>query len=146
MSRAIAVDFDGVIHTYDKGWQNGNIYGGLMPGAVAGLRVLMQKYAVFIHTSRSPRSVAGWLASPARGGFVTSLDERCDACLGHGTRAADDDVGDVICDVCAGTGELRFWSQKGVLLVTNKKYPAIAYIDDRAVRFTSWSDVKAAYS
>lgn len=26
----------------------------------------------------------------------------------------------------------------GVLLVTNRKLPAIAYIDDRAVRFTDW--------
>jgi hypothetical protein len=26
--------------------------------------------------------------------------------------------------------------------ITNKKTPAIAYIDDRGVRFTNWSDIK----
>lgn len=26
-------------------------------------------------------------------------------------------------------------------LVTNEKLPAIAYIDDRAIRFTNWSDI-----
>ncbi|MFG1709195.1 hypothetical protein ACFLIM_38990 [Nonomuraea sp. M3C6] len=33
---------------------------------------------------------------------------------------------------------LRFWNQRGVLLVTNRKLPAKYYLDDRAVRFTAW--------
>jgi len=28
------------------------------------------------------------------------------------------------------------------ILVTNIKVPAMAYIDDRAIRFTNWSDIK----
>ncbi|MGW3197137.1 hypothetical protein ACWDBD_21605 [Streptomyces sp. NPDC001118] len=31
--KAIGVDFDGVLHVYDKGWMNGEIYGEMMPGA-----------------------------------------------------------------------------------------------------------------
>ena len=37
-------------------------------------------------------------------------------------------------------GEVRkqFWNKKGVLLVPNHKLPAVAYVDDRAVRFVDW--------
>ena len=30
--------------------------------------------------------------------------------------------------------------------VTNKKVPALAYIDDRAVRFTNWEDIRKLFS
>ena len=58
----VAVDFDGVIHTYDKGWQDGAIYGEPVHGAFEGLRALMSRYAVFIHTSRDPGQVGRWMA------------------------------------------------------------------------------------
>jgi hypothetical protein len=31
-----------------------------------------------------------------------------------------------------------FWSDRTQLLVTNRKFPAFVYIDDRAVRFETW--------
>jgi hypothetical protein len=40
--------------------------------------------------------------------------------------------------VCEGSGLLSFWNGRGQLLVTNRKLPANAYVDDRAVRFTDW--------
>jgi hypothetical protein len=106
----VAVDFDGVIHTYDKGWQDGTIYGEFMPGAVVGLTRLMQQYAVFIHTARKPRQVARWIERSS----------------GYGLE----------CTTRVPRG--GFWSRRGYLLVTNRKLPAVAYIDDRAVRFESW--------
>lgn len=33
---------------------------------------------------------------------------------------------------------------QGLVLVTDRKLPAIAYIDDRAVRFTNWPDALTA--
>ncbi|WP_171108624.1 hypothetical protein, partial [Streptomyces sp. N502] len=32
-----------------------------------------------------------------------------------------------------------FWNVRGLLLVTDRKFPAVAYLDDRAVHFTDWS-------
>lgn len=109
----IAVDFDGVIHRYSKGWHDGTIYDDLMPGACAALKQLMEKHAVFIHTTRSQADVAGWIM------------ERCNICCTLGAPL---------------TG---FWNERGRLLVTGLKLPAVAYIDDRAIRFVSWGQALA---
>lgn len=57
----VAVDFDGVIHRYSRGWHDGSIYDDPMPGALEGLRVLMEQDAVFVHTSRDATQVGTWL-------------------------------------------------------------------------------------
>jgi hypothetical protein len=64
----IAVDFDGVIHAYSKGWADGTIYDEPMPGALEGLRQLLDQTAVFIFTTRDVGQVAAWLL--ARGFHV----------------------------------------------------------------------------
>ena len=115
----VAVDFDGVLHTYDKGWQDGSIYGEFMPGAVMALSRLMSEYAVFIHTTRNPRQVARW------------IEDRS----GHGLEC--------VTTVHPLPWKRQFWNQRGVLLVTNRKLPAIAYIDDRAIRFETWDQALA---
>lgn len=104
---AIAVDFDGVVHAYSRGWYDGTAYDEPMPGAIEGLRALMEKHAVFVHTSRNVHQVAEWLT---RHGFETTTFT-----------------------------PPKFWNERGRLLVTNWKVPATAYLDDRAVRFTSWA-------
>lgn len=109
MAKTVAVDFDGVIHTYDKGWQNGEIYGDPVLGAFDGLRKLMRDYAVFIHTTRDPYQVVQWVE--AKSGIP---------CVLHVNQA------------------MEFWNVQGEILVTNFKFPAIAYIDDRGIRFINW--------
>ncbi len=37
-----------------------------------------------------------------------------------------------------------FWNERGLLLVTDRKLAAEAYIDDRAVRFEDWAQALAA--
>lgn len=112
--RTLAIDFDGVIHTYERGWADGSIYGDFTPGAMEALLHLMDQYAVFVHTSRNPRQVARWIER--RSGYVIE-------CV---TRAS------------LLPWRRRFWNRRGLLLVTNRKLPALIYLDDRAVRFEDW--------
>jgi len=114
MAKTVAVDFDGVIHAYGKGWLDGTIYDEPVPGAFDALRKLMETFAVFIHTTRQPALVGRWIK--ARSGIETSWG---------GQPGNLHTVGE-------------FWNQRDCILVTNRKLPAIAYIDDRAIRFTSW--------
>ncbi len=111
----VAVDFDGVLHSYDKGWQDGSIYGEFLPGAVVGLTWLMQRHAVFVHTTRKPRPVARWIEQHSGYGIE---------CTTRVPRSG-------------------FWNHTGYLLVTDRKLPAIAYIDDRGIRFTDWPQALA---
>ncbi|GAA4599933.1 hypothetical protein GCM10023194_80940 [Planotetraspora phitsanulokensis] len=104
----IAVDFDGVIHRYSQGWKDGTIYDPPMPGAIEGLRDLMTRFSVFIHTSRDAHDVAEWLASY---GLETCIE---------------------------GDTPVKFWTDRSQILVTNRKLPALAYLDDRAAPFTTW--------
>lgn len=110
MTQTIAVDFDGVIHSYSRGWKDGSIYGPPVRGAFGSLEYLMKHYAVFIFTSRDCKQVAEWLED--KGGFTTETSVPPDG----------------------------FWNEKGILLVTMLKLPAVAYIDDRAIEFKNWDD------
>ena len=124
----VGVDFDGVIHGYSRGWADGTIYDPPIPGALEGLRQLMEHHAVFIFTARSPRQIVPWLEGH---GFDATSDERCGRCLGVLSLPAS-------CPPCRGTGAVSFWNKRGQLLVTRRKLPASAYLDDRAIRFTTW--------
>lgn len=105
----IALDFDGVIHSYERGWQGGKIYGTLVPGAAEGIKACVDAEATFVLTAREDLvTVAVWIERQT--GIPTLVDDPYE--VGH------------------------FWNQRGVLLVTNKKYPARAYLDDRGVTFT----------
>lgn len=51
--RTIAIDFDGVIHLYSKGWQDGSIYDPPVEGAIDAIKTLMDKgYKVVVFTAR----------------------------------------------------------------------------------------------
>jgi hypothetical protein len=112
----VAVDFDGVIHAYSRGWHDGTIYDEPLPGAFDALRDLMTTYAVMIHTTREPSQVARWIKRRSGIEASWSTDEN-------------------------RLGE--FWNGRDTILVTRRKLPALAYIDDRAIRFTSWDQALA---
>jgi hypothetical protein len=125
MTLTVAVDFDGVIHKYSRGWQDGSIYDEPVDGAFSALRVLMREYAVFIFTTRNPMQVAEWLMN--KGQF---------SCLVEATYLGEEDDGTPI--LHNNDIEREFWNDKGQLLITQRKLPAVAYLDDRGIRFNGW--------
>lgn len=118
----LAIDFDGVIHTYEKGWHDGTIYGDFKPGAMPAIETLMAHDAVFVHTTRNPHQVAAWIQRTS--GYNIDCTTRLPRTW-WGRRKP-------------------FWNTRGLLLVTNLKLPAVAYLDDRAVRFDDWEQALTA--
>lgn len=110
--KTVAVDFDGVIHAYSRGWQDGSIYDDAVPGALEAIETLMQRCAVFVHTARDPSQVMFWLRERGVNAFAEVIGPHDQ---GH-----------------------QFWNDQTRVLVTNRKLPAVAYIDDRAIRFVDW--------
>lgn len=50
--KQIAVDFDGVIHTFDKGWHDGTCYGDPLPGSLDAIKELAKTYDVVVYTAK----------------------------------------------------------------------------------------------
>lgn len=52
-SKIIAVDFDGVIHSFEYGYHDGTIYGTPIEGSIESLKLLSQKYKIVIFTAKA---------------------------------------------------------------------------------------------
>jgi len=48
----IAVDFDGVVHTFDKGWHDGTCYGEPIEGSLEAIKQLSTIYNVIIFSAK----------------------------------------------------------------------------------------------
>jgi hypothetical protein len=102
MMLTVAVDFDGVIHGYSRGWQDGELYDPPVLGAFDALRRLREDYELVIYTTRaqSEGQVARMLV----------------------------------------WFELHGGKDLTSIPITHEKPLAVAYLDDRAIRFTSWPE------
>lgn len=108
---AVGVDFDGVCVPQVPGSHGLAIPWEPLPGAVPAVRQIMASHPVFVFTARREHAiVASWLC-------------------GHGLPAGY---------LRPGTPCPETWDTPGVILVTSHKFPAVAYIDDRGIRFTDW--------
>ena len=49
----LAIDFDGVIHNFNKGFHDGTCYGEPLQGSLDAIRGLSQKYNIIIYTAKA---------------------------------------------------------------------------------------------
>lgn len=113
----ICIDFDGVIHSYENGWQDGVIYGTVVPGFFEWAVAAKDKFTLMVYSSRSKDhmqlvKMQRWLE-----------DRWCD----HNPRL---------------TYEEAWASFQHVMTFAHEKPPAFLTIDDRCMQFrgdwTAW--------
>jgi hypothetical protein len=52
-SNTIAIDFDGVIHSFELGYHDGTIYGTPLPGSLENIKRLSNKFKIVIYTAKA---------------------------------------------------------------------------------------------
>lgn len=110
----ICIDFDGVIHSYERGWQNGEIYGTVVPGFFDWVERAKEHFRLVIYSSRSKDedgviAMGRWLHDQRRAWRIAS-------------------------------GFPNDGSEPAELEITHEKPAAFLTIDDRAIRFDGdWS-------
>ena len=110
----ICIDFDGVIHSYERGWQGGVIYGNVVPGFFEWMERVRDQFKLVIYSSRSKTDEG-----------VTAMSlwfhEQRNAWIKNGGK--------------------RHHTEPLSIEFAHEKPPAWVTIDDRAIQFTgNWSD------
>lgn len=112
----LCLDFDGVIHRYGKGWQNGVIYDDIVPGFFEWAEAASEHFHLVIYSSRSKSdegvmAMSMWMAQQRKKWREAGGKPETDTPL-----------------------SFEF---------ANEKPPAFLTIDDRALRFHGvWPDVE----
>lgn len=107
--KTLAVDFDGVIHWYRKGWHDGSVYDDPFPGARECLqRLIDQGHKILIYSTRLMDRIVNGETSPSQLEEVKAWWKK---------HNMPEDV--------------KFWTEPGKPL-------AFVYIDDRALSHVSW--------
>ena len=52
----VAIDFDGVIHDFSKGWHDGTCYGEPLPGSIDAIKNLSKNYNIIIFTAKAKKN------------------------------------------------------------------------------------------
>lgn len=109
----LCLDFDGVIHRYSKGWQDGSIYDDAVPGFFEFAEAASEVFHLVVYSSRS-KTEAGQMAMAL---WMTQQRAKWREAGGKST-----------------TGSITFE-------YADEKPPAFVTIDDRAVTFKGeWPD------
>lgn len=64
IKKTIAIDFDGVLHGYSKGWQDGKIYDVPKPGAKEAMEKLHKNFWLIIYSTRNYDRVVDGVLEP----------------------------------------------------------------------------------
>jgi len=54
-SNTIAIDFDGVIHSFELGFHDGTIYGTPIEGSIEAIKRIAKKYIIVIYTAKAKK-------------------------------------------------------------------------------------------
>lgn len=54
-TKTIAIDFDGVIHSFEFGFHDGTIYGTPIPGSLESIKKIAKKYKIVIYTAKAKK-------------------------------------------------------------------------------------------
>lgn len=112
--KTLAVDFDGVIHKYSKGWADGAIYDKPMPGALKIMSELTKHgFGIIIHTTRLNPGVRSLAEAKQQIQMINQWLKK------NG-----------------------FEKGKHYQAITALKPKASYYIDDRAIKFTDWQKIQ----
>lgn len=134
MAKTIAIDFDGVIHKYSKGWQDGSVYDKEIDHVFESIQDIMgEGYSVFILSTRSPQQIKKWLEP-----LVLKSEYEIIGMGNDPYEWVEPRFGftlEVIPWWKIVFRKTFFWNKREVLGITNFKLPAHAYIDDRAIKF-----------
>lgn len=72
--KTLAIDFDGVIHAYSKGWEDGSIYDVPVEGTRDALRELASRYRLVVFTARENLAeVQPWLVAHELDEFIAEV-------------------------------------------------------------------------
>lgn len=104
--QTIALDFDGVIHKYSKGWHDGSAYDPPMDGAIEHIKKLMEQYTVYVFSTREPVQIQDWFGR-------------------YGEQIPTQII----------PADQQFWVTPNVLGIARHKVVAFVWVDDRALRY-----------
>lgn len=139
--KTICIDFDGVIHKYSEGWKDGSIYDTIIPGSLSVINYLVSNgYSVVIFSTRSPYQIKKWLqlhSNPllyiSQNTFIDMYypfqEEDCSL-----IQKEYDNQNQLQHKVKVIPFWKKFWNSS-TIGITRRKFPAIIYIDDRALKF-----------
>ncbi len=109
--KRLLIDLDGVLFPYSRGYDDGTLYEGPLPGAVEAISKLVQNgFSYVVFTTRMSMAEEPDMQRAAI----------LDWLVAHGFPPPE--------------------------RVTAEKMPCLAYIDDRAIRFTNWEDVRKLWT
>ena len=138
----IAIDFDGVIHKYSKGW-NGGVIDDPVPGAFEFIDNLFKSgFNVFIHSTRKSSQIRNWMLQHC--GTYTELNTLQRIKKGvHGLKKSTKWTPKYCFGIEIIPPRSRkpwvkttpFWNKKNILGISNRKLAAQVYLDDRGVQF-----------